>query len=128
MEPGLTAFQAELIFSNQYVPQTALSQFYSAHTASHEAFASLKVFLHFQQSSLRSVHRNSTSPYGSSKNLPASPVLIAVSVQVNKHTVFVSRYIIAVLIHEIKHHATVLVYGIEVIPVAYDNLQLLSLQ
>ena len=62
------------------------------------------------------------------QNLSACPVLIAVSVQVHKHTVLVSRYVIAVLIHEIKHHVTVLVYGIEVIPVAYDNLQFLSLQ
>ena len=62
------------------------------------------------------------------QNLPAGPVLITVSVQVHKHTVLVSRYVIAVLIHEIKDHIAVLVYGIEVIPVAYDNLQLLSLQ
>ena len=62
------------------------------------------------------------------QNLPAGSVLIAVSVQVHKHTVLVSRYIIAVLIHEVKDHVTVLVDGIEVIPVAYDNLQLLSLQ
>ena len=62
------------------------------------------------------------------QNLPAGSVLIAVSVQVHKHTVLVSRYVIAVLIHEIKDHIAVLVYGIEVIPVAYDNLQLLSLQ
>ena len=62
------------------------------------------------------------------QNFPASPVHIAVSVQVHKHTVLVCRYVIAVLIYEIKHHVTVLVYGIEVIPVAYDNLQLLSLQ
>ena len=62
------------------------------------------------------------------QNLPAGPVLITVSVQVHKHTVLVSRYVIAVLIHEIKHHIAVLVDGIEVIPIAYDNLQLLSLQ
>ena len=67
-------------------------------------------------------------PTSLNQNLPACPVLISVSVQVNKHTVLVSRYVIAVLIHEIKHHIAVLVDGIEVIPVAYDNLQLLSLQ
>ena len=67
-------------------------------------------------------------PTSLNQNLPAGPVIITVSVQVNKHTVLVSRYVVAVLIHEIKHHIAVLVDGIEVIPVAYDNLQFLPLQ
>ena len=48
------------------------------------------------------------------QNLSACPVLIAVSVQVNKHTALVSRYVIAIFIHKVKHHIAVLikkVYG-----------------
>ena len=61
-------------------------------------------------------------------NEPFGSIFVRKSVQVHKHPVLVRRDIIAVLIHEVQHYISLLIYGIKVIPIPNDNLQFLSLQ
>ena len=57
--------------------------------------------------------------------LTSGSVLVREAVKVNEHTVFVSRYIGTILIHKVKYDITFFIEGIEIIPVANNNLQFL---
>ncbi len=57
----------------------------------------------------------------------AEAVYIGESVKVNKHPVLVGRYVVAVAVHEVKHHRSVFIYGVVIVPVAYHYLQFLPL-
>ena len=57
----------------------------------------------------------------------AEAVYIGESVKVNKHPVLVGRYVVAVAVHEVKHHRSVFIYGVIVVPIAYHKFQPLPL-
>ena len=57
----------------------------------------------------------------------ARPVLVTEALQFHKHPVLVRGHVVAFLVHEVQHHVSFLIYGVEVVPVPDDDFQLLSI-